>query len=176
MPDELFQNTILTVVDALEREAESHWAIGEALARLPATKGIDKAIASEVGKSAAWVSDHRRAAVAFPPELRALDMPFQIHVACARTSSPADWLAWAVEEQASTRQLREKLAEEGEIKTRDSSAQTAPDRVQWIMSFDVEHFRRISPEGRRECFDRAYDAESSAGRREAWAELERRLA
>lgn len=111
-----YAEAIQRIVDALELEAHAHWLIGAALQEIPETRGASKAVASEVGRSASWVSEHRLTFAAFPnPEDRAPDMAWGIHVMCARTDDPARWLDAAVAEQFSTRQLRERMVEAGAI-------------------------------------------------------------
>lgn len=109
--------------DILETEQRFHWAIGELLSQQPNTTANTKAIASGIGRSAAWVSEHSRTFKAFPEACdRAADMSWQVHVLCARTSDPVVWLEYAIENQCSTRELKDKLAEEGEIKSRGERA------------------------------------------------------
>lgn len=116
------------LAEILKSEQDFHWAVGELLACYPDTKEINNAIASGVGRSAAWVKEHRATYLAFAADdaTRALDMAWQIHVMAARTSDPIAWLEYAVKNQCSTRELRERLVEEGEITERAKEPKSCP--------------------------------------------------
>lgn len=118
-----FSELVNYINDHQERDREFRWALGDFLARFAEMKGLYKAISSECGPgfSPSTLSAHRKTALAFPdPGMRAQEMDFAIHVMAARTSDPEVWLEYAVENQCSTRELKEKLVEEGEIKPRAS--------------------------------------------------------
>lgn len=117
------------ITSALEAGENLHWRVGDLLVQeLPDTRGAAKGLASELGRSAAWVSDHLRTARAFSEDERAADMTFSLHSLCARTSEPIAWLQTAVELQLSTRELRDLMVQKGDIRARadSTSAITCP--------------------------------------------------
>lgn len=105
MPIETLVSRYLDVAHLGER---SVWLRAEIALQAEREYGVTpQAWASEVGCSASWVRQLRRAARAFPKEEdRDPLVPFAVHVLCASTSNPQDWLRRAGAEHWSVADLR----------------------------------------------------------------------
>jgi len=72
-------------------------------------------------------------ALQFPPEQRAQDLPFKVHVVCANSKDPAAWLDWVVFHQASEKEVRTAV--------RQAEGRTAQDDRREGEAI-VQHFQR----------------------------------
>lgn len=80
---------------------------------------VTKRIASDLGRSLAWVRQRNLVAATFPPDARAElwggeepppPVTWRHHWIAAGTDDPHGWLLLAIEEELSTRQLEEKIS------------------------------------------------------------------
>ena len=89
-----------------------HWALAEQCAADLAAGYTEGRIAADTGLSASQVRQYAQTYRAFPrPEDRAEDLPFDVHVTCAKTATPQEWLDWAVAQGAKKRTLQRAIKE-----------------------------------------------------------------
>lgn len=120
-----FDNVAQGLITCFEAEQGSRFAAGDILAALPEEQSL-KALASEVGRSTSFLSSLRQVARTFPPEERAQDQSWSLHLTAARTSAPVAYLEKAIYEGWSVRQLTEHLVEVGEIEPREKKDKCCP--------------------------------------------------
>lgn len=113
-----FEELAQALADALHLTEESKWAAGDVLLALGDDHPPLRALASSVGRSASYLSSLRKVAKSFPPETRAQDVSWSHHELCARAEDPLGWLDRSLGEGWSVKDLRERLKEEGVIKSR----------------------------------------------------------
>lgn len=103
------------LVDCFHAGESSRFDAGDLLCELPEGTSM-KAVASDMGRSASYLSSLRQVARTFPPEARAQDQTWSLHYLAARTSAPETWLERAIENAWSVRELRLALVDAGEVK------------------------------------------------------------
>lgn len=110
-----FEEVAQALVTCFEAEQGSRFAAGDVLVASGARGKELSSLGSTVGRSKSFLASLKQVSEAFPPDERAQDMAWSVHLWCARTSEPVVWLEYAIENQCSVRQLRQKLIEEGEV-------------------------------------------------------------
>lgn len=82
------------------------------------TEHVTKRVASDLGRSLAWVRQRDRVAKAFPPEVRAElwvgaepppPVTWRHHWIAAFTNDPPAWIRLAIDDELSTRQLQDAI-------------------------------------------------------------------
>ncbi|MEW6228061.1 MAG: hypothetical protein AB1700_08250 [Bacillota bacterium] len=112
-PDPPSWEEILQLLLSLEEaQDECKWQQGEVLAALAECGVSQKAVASEIGKSASYVRERIRTWRAFPEEgTRVRDLSWQHHRIAAKTDDPQNWIAKAADNGWSTRDLEQAIKE-----------------------------------------------------------------
>lgn len=97
-------------------------------------QATSKQIATDTGYSGRYVNQLVKTFSAFPEDNeRALDMSFSIHLKCAETDNPADWLEKAVGEGWSVRQLERAIRGEKPERSERELAEMLWDKLQAML-------------------------------------------
>lgn len=106
-PDPPSWEEILQLLLSLEEaQGDCKWHQGEILASLAECGVPQKAVASEIGKSASYVRERIKTWQAFPEEgTRVRELSWQHHRIAAKTDDPQNWIAEAANNGWSTRDL-----------------------------------------------------------------------
>ncbi|RJX18223.1 MAG: hypothetical protein C4570_07220 [Ammonifex sp.] len=112
-PDPPSWEEILQLLLSLEEaQDDCKWHQGEILASLVECGVSQRAVASEIGKSASYVRERVKTWRAFPEEgTRVRELSWQHHRIAAKTDDPQDWIAKASDNGWSTRDFERAIKE-----------------------------------------------------------------
>jgi len=153
-----FEEIVSRLVELRQAEQECRWEMGDLLLaarQVFVGRGFARAIAGQLGCSTRHVEQLMRVAQTFSPEARALDMPWTLHQIAAQTKEPEFWLQQAVDNQWSTRQLRDAIR---------AAQERGPDRHDAAREADVL-IRRVEEYAER------WGRDGEAGLRELWLRI-----
>ncbi len=165
------ENFATVLRKALKKSEEIRWLMGELLLAYGegrARRGFARELAGELGCSTRWVQELMRTARAFAPEARAKDMTWEHHRVAACTDDPEFWLQQAVDNQWSTRQLRDAIRQAHERgPDRHDAAREVDVLIRRVQEY-VDRWGRDGEQGLRELWLRITDV------LEAWEKEEAR--
>lgn len=112
------ESVVSAYVDMTIAETNTMFAQGDVIVQAVAqgysAQALVNACASQAKRSERTVWRRYHTALTFAPERRNPEMCWEIHALCSETKAPHEWLAIAVDEQFSTRELEAAIKAAGE--------------------------------------------------------------
>lgn len=123
------EELVQSYISLEEHERECRWIKGQLLDAMIKSGVKPSWIASQVGVSASQVREMVKVYRAFPKEeMRIPELSWYHHRVAAATPEPEKWIAWAADEQLSTRQMREKILQKEASDEAKSIAQSEEEK------------------------------------------------
>ncbi|MBC7340618.1 MAG: hypothetical protein H5U04_12355 [Firmicutes bacterium] len=152
---ESLEELLARCIDLLQTQEEARWELGDLLLlgrQRFGGRGYARTVAGQLGCSTRYIEQLMRTANVFAPEERVADLSWSHHQIAAQTKEPDYWLAQAVDNQWSTRQLRDAIR---------AAQERGPDRHDAAREADVL-IRRV------EEYVKRWGRDGEAGLRELW--------